>query len=37
VFVEDPVVDGDVEAAAVGGEEAVEADFMGGEHGGKRS
>jgi hypothetical protein len=26
------VVDGDIEAAAVGGEEAIEADFVGGEH-----
>ena len=35
VLIEDSVVDGDVEAAAVGGEEAVEADFVRGEHGGK--
>ena len=37
VLVEDAVVDGDVETAAVGGKEAIEADFVRGEHGGDRS
>ena len=37
VLVEDAVVDGDVETAAVSGEEAIEADFVRGEHGGERS
>jgi hypothetical protein len=34
VFIEDSVVDGDIETAAIGGEETVEADFVRGEHGG---